>query len=60
MLVLGTSLTVHPAAGLPNYTLRSGGEIIIINNQPTPLDHYAVMRLTELGPIFEALRDCLK
>jgi len=57
MLVLGTSLTVHPAAGLPNYTLRSGGEIVIINNQPTPLDRYAVMRFTELAPIFEGLRE---
>jgi NAD-dependent deacetylase len=57
MLVLGTSLTVHPAAGLPNYTLRSGGELVIINNQPTPLDPYAAMRLTELAPIFEALQN---
>ena len=57
MLILGTSLTVHPAAGLPNYTLRSGGELIIINNQPTPLDRYAVMRLPELGPVFEGLRE---
>ena len=57
MLVLGTSLTVHPAASLPNYTLRSGGELIIINNQPTPLDRYAVMRFTELAPIFEGLQE---
>jgi NAD-dependent deacetylase len=32
MLILGTSLTVYPAAGLPQYTLQSGGDIIIVNN----------------------------
>ncbi|MDR1072803.1 MAG: NAD-dependent deacetylase, partial [Treponema sp.] len=36
LLCLGTSLTVHPAAGLPEYTLRSGGKLVIVNNQPTP------------------------
>jgi NAD-dependent deacetylase len=59
MLVLGTSLTVHPAASLPNYTLRSGGKIVIVNNMPTPLDRHAVMRFDELGPVFENLNACL-
>jgi len=55
MLVLGTSLTVHPAAGLPNYTLRSGGDIIIVNDMPTPLDRYALMRFDDLASVFEGL-----
>ncbi|MDR1058164.1 MAG: NAD-dependent deacetylase [Treponema sp.] len=55
MLVLGTSLTVHPAAGFPNYTLRGGGKVIIINNMPTPLDHLAFMRFDDLGEVFTIL-----
>jgi NAD-dependent deacetylase len=60
MLILGTSLTVFPAAGLPQYTLRSGGEIIIVNNMPTPLDRYAAMCFSELEPVFEGLRGMMK
>lgn len=41
MLVLGTSLTVYPAAGLPQLTLRYGGRVFIVNAQPTPLDDRA-------------------
>jgi NAD-dependent deacetylase len=59
MLILGTSLTVYPAAGLPQYTLRSSGEIIIVNNMPTPLDRYAVMCFSELGPVFEGVREMM-
>jgi NAD-dependent deacetylase len=60
MLVLGTSLTVYPAASMPDYTLRSGGQIIIINNMPTHLDRQAVMRFDELAPVFEELQNLLK
>ncbi|MCL2067374.1 MAG: NAD-dependent deacetylase [Treponema sp.] len=59
MLVLGTSLTVHPAASMPDYTLRSGGRIVIVNNMPTPLDGQAVMRFDDLGLVFEELKHCL-
>jgi NAD-dependent deacetylase len=55
MLVLGTSLTVHPAAGLPDYTLRGGGEIVIVNDMTTPLDRRAVLRFNDLGTVFEEL-----
>jgi NAD-dependent deacetylase len=55
MLVLGTSLTVQPAASLPEYTLRNGGEVIIVNNMPTPLDRRALLHFDELGEVFEAL-----
>lgn len=41
MIVLGTSLTVYPAAGLPQTTLRSGGKVFIVNGQATPIDRYA-------------------
>jgi NAD-dependent deacetylase len=55
MLVLGTSLTVYPAAGLPDLTLQSGGNIVIVNNQATPLDNRAVLHFSDLGEVFEAL-----
>ena len=40
-LVLGTSLTVFPAAGLPRLALQAGGEVIVVNAQPTDLDRQA-------------------
>ena len=59
MLVLGTSLTVYPAAGLPDYTLRCGGEVVIVNNMPTPLDRRAAMHFDELETVFERLRELM-
>ncbi|MCL2186833.1 MAG: NAD-dependent deacetylase [Treponema sp.] len=55
MLVLGTSLTVYPAAGMPEYTLRNGGKIIIVNNMPTPLDKRALLCFENLETVFEEL-----
>ncbi|MCL2374447.1 MAG: Sir2 family NAD-dependent protein deacetylase [Treponema sp.] len=52
MLVLGTSLTVNPAASLPLYPLRQGGEIVIVNNMPTPLDNMAIFRFDDLEKVF--------
>ncbi|MCL2213996.1 MAG: NAD-dependent deacetylase [Treponema sp.] len=60
MLVLGTSLTVHPAASMPEYTLRNGGRIVIVNNMPTPLDSRAFLHLDDLGTVFEELDDYLQ
>jgi len=60
MLVLGTSLTVHPAASMPEYTLRKGGKIIIVNNMPTPLDSRAELHFDDLGTTFEGLKSFLK
>ena len=48
-LVLGTSLTVFPAAGLPRLTLQAGGKVFIVNGQPTSLDPYAVARYDDLA-----------
>lgn len=45
LLVVGSSLEVHPAAGLPCETLAAGGAIAIVNRDPTPLDHLADVRL---------------
>lgn len=45
MLVVGSSLEVHPVAGLPYETLRTGGALAIVNRDPTPLDAEAHLRL---------------
>jgi NAD-dependent deacetylase len=41
LLVVGTSLQVEPAASIPFVTHNSGGKIVIINRDPTPLDWMA-------------------
>ena len=41
LLVLGTSLTVFPAAALPQLTLQRGGQVFILNAQATALDGLA-------------------
>jgi NAD-dependent deacetylase len=41
LITVGTSLQVYPAAGIPGETVRRGGKVVIINNQPTGLDHEA-------------------
>ena len=55
MLVLGTSLTVFPAAGLPRLTLQKGGKVFIVNAQPTPLDEWAAARCDDLKEFAEAI-----
>ena len=54
-LVLGTSLTVFPAAGLPRLTLQAGGKVFIVNGQSTPLDDYAVARYPDLAEFAAAI-----
>ena len=53
MLVLGTSLTVYPAAAIPNITQRSGGKIVIVNDMETPMDSQACLRFWDLAPVFD-------
>lgn len=60
MLVLGTSLVVYPAAALPAYTLRNGGQIAIVNNQPTQFDSYAKILCEDLEETFENIDKNLK
>ena len=46
MICIGSSLTVHPAAGLPQLTLQSGGQVAIVTESATPIDEPAVEKLT--------------
>lgn len=41
MLVVGSSLQVYPAAGIPRLAHDSGAELVIVNAEPTPFDRWA-------------------
>ncbi|MDR2403527.1 MAG: NAD-dependent deacetylase [Spirochaetaceae bacterium] len=60
LLILGTSLTVYPAASLPEITLRARGRIVIVNNMETPLDSYAALRFEDLESVFQRIRSLLQ
>ncbi|MDR3565633.1 MAG: NAD-dependent deacylase [Negativicutes bacterium] len=53
-LVVGTSLTVYPAAEIP----LSVGRFAIVNREETALDHYAALRIS--GPISQVLTDLVE
>ena len=55
MIVIGTSLSVYPAATIPMITLKHGGEIAIVNADATPLDSFASLRFYDLA-IFSSLQ----
>lgn len=55
MVVVGSSLVVHPAASLPLNTIKHGGRLVIVNNMPTPLDEYAYLRYPDLEKVFRYL-----
>lgn len=41
MIIVGSSLSVNPAAKIPLEAARAGSRLAIINNEPTPLDSQA-------------------
>ena len=45
MICIGSSLTVHPVAGLPDITRRAGGRLALITAGETPYDSVADVRL---------------
>jgi NAD-dependent deacetylase len=58
LLVVGSSLEVHPVAGLPFETLAAGGSLAIVNRGPTALDGHADLRLD--GSAGEILRETVR
>jgi NAD-dependent deacetylase len=61
MICIGSSLLVHPAAGLPQLTLQSGGKLAIVTEGGTPFDDRAAVKLSgdvvaELEAVELALR----
>ena len=55
LLVLGSSLSVYPAAVFPLMARRAGARLAIVNREETPQDPYADLVLHgEIGPILRA------
>nr|WP_204332055.1 Sir2 family NAD-dependent protein deacetylase [Geodermatophilus sabuli] len=52
-LAVGTSLTVHPAAGLTDVAAQAGARVVVVNAEPTPYDDVADLVVRE--PIGVAL-----
>jgi NAD-dependent deacetylase len=60
MLVVGSSLEVHPVAALPGETLAAGGALAIVNRGATPWDSRAdVVRHAGAGETLRALAAAL-
>jgi NAD-dependent deacetylase len=58
LLVVGSSLEVHPVAALPEETLQAGGRLAILNRGPTPYDSLADLRLEgDAGALLEAVAE---
>jgi NAD-dependent deacetylase len=43
VLIVGSSLQVYPAAGIPRLALEHGAELCIVNAEPTPFDEVATV-----------------
>jgi NAD-dependent deacetylase len=60
LLCVGSSLEVHPVAGLPQLTLAAGGRVAIVTQGRTPYDDAAAVRMQgdvvdDLGAVLAAL-----
>jgi NAD-dependent deacetylase len=53
LLVLGSSLVVYPAAGIPQAAAQAGAAVVIVNREPTPLDSLAAVSIQ--GAVEEVL-----
>ena len=61
MIVLGSSLTVYPAAAFPEKVASSGRPLVIINREPTSLDNQAFLRIGEgIGKTMSSIVDEIK
>ncbi|CAN5122053.1 NAD-dependent protein deacylase Cob1 [soil metagenome] len=45
LLVVGSSLEVHPVGALPGETVSAGGKLAIVNRGATPVDHLAYAKI---------------
>ncbi|MBI2911839.1 MAG: sigma factor regulator FecR [Chloroflexi bacterium] len=56
MLVVGSTLVVYPAALMPEYALRSGARLVMVNLMETPLDSQCHVRIwAKAGDILPAI-----
>ncbi|MGY2004876.1 SIR2 family NAD-dependent protein deacylase [Blastococcus sp. SYSU DS1024] len=55
-LAVGTSLQVHPAAGLVDLAVRHGARVVVVNAEPTPYDDIADLVVREpIGTVLPRL-----
>ena len=55
LIVLGSSLTVFPAAGFPQYAKQLGALLVIVNREATDQDHLADLVIHEsIGRVMSA------
>lgn len=60
LLTVGSSLQVRPAADLPVLAVRSGVPLVIVNDEPTPLDDVATLVVRgRAGEVLPAAVDSL-
>jgi NAD-dependent deacetylase len=60
-IVIGSSLVVYPAALMPQYAVRSGARLVIINREPTDLDPSADVCIHEgAGKTMSAIMTIVK
>ncbi len=57
MLAVGSTLSVYPAAGLVHLAAAEGAPVVIVNGEPTELDHLATVAIH--GPITGSLQALL-
>ena len=53
MIVAGSSLQVWPVAGLPEMTVAAHGQVVILNDSPTPIDPLAAF--VDRSPVEQSL-----
>jgi len=60
LIVVGSSISVFPAATLPYITNQTGAPVIVVNDEPTPLDFLAsVVIHGKAGEIFPQIIEAL-
>lgn len=60
LLVVGSSLQVHPAAGIPARAAEAGTPVAIVNAEPTPLDGAAALVVRgRAGALLSAAADAV-
>jgi len=61
ILVIGSTLTVYPAAYMPVYALESGARLVIVNLSATPLDREAAVLIRgKAGEVLPLIVERLK
>lgn len=61
-IVIGSSLVVYPAAYMPLYAVQGGAKLVIVNMEPTPMDHYASLIIRQkagavMGKVIDKVKE---